>query len=388
MDRQPAIGQARAAVFRTPDRASFEPRHHALPPLASGRARRRGRHGDPRVRKVRLPPGPVVADVVGLALTDEDRERLRHPATGAVILFSRNYENPEQLKLLVEEIEKLREPALPVCVDHEGGRVQRFREGFSSIPPMRELGRLWYRDRDLAKETARAAAYIVGAELGAHGVDFSFAPVLDLDYGASSVIGDRALHFDPNAVGALAAAIVQGFADAGMAAVGKHFPGHGFALADTHHDVARDDRPLSEILRKDVAPYRAAIQAGLAAVMPAHVIYPLCDAEPAGYSKYWLHEVLRGKLGFDGLIFSDDLSMAGASAVGGAPERARAALEAGCDMVLLCNNPEGQKQLLESLGDVQLRNPERLDRMRRKGGRDLRKSVAYREAQESLTALA
>jgi beta-N-acetylhexosaminidase len=202
------------------------------------------------------------------------------------------------------------------------------------------------------------------------------------------VIGDRALHFDPNAVGALAAAIVQGFADAGMAAVGKHFPGHGFALADTHHDVARDDRSLAEILRKDVSPYRAAIQAGLAAVMPAHVIYPQCDAEPAGYSKYWLHEVLRGKLGFDGLIFSDDLSMAGASAVGGPPERARAALAAGCDMVLLCNNPEGQKQLLDSLGDLPMSKPERLDRMRKKGGRDLRKSVAYREAQEALSALA
>jgi beta-N-acetylhexosaminidase len=340
------------------------------------------------VRKVRLPPGPVVADVVGLALGDEDRERLRHPATGAVILFARNYENPDQLKSLVEEIEKLREPALPVCVDHEGGRVQRFRDGFSKIMPMRELGRQWDRDKEKAIQAARGAAYIIGAELGAHGVDFSFAPVLDLDYGASSVIGDRALHFDPNAVGALAAAIIHGFADAGMGAVGKHFPGHGFALADTHHDVARDDRTLAEILRKDVSPYRAAIQAGLAAVMPAHVIYPQCDAEPAGYSKYWLQEVLRGKLGFDGLIFSDDLSMAGASAVGGPPERARAALAAGCDMVLLCNDPKGQKKLLDALGDLQLKNPERLDRMRRKGGRDLRKSVAYREAQETLTALA
>ena len=339
------------------------------------------------MRKVRLPPGPVVADVVGPVLTDEDRERLRHPAAGAVILFSRNYEGPDQLGSLTAEIEKLREPALPICVDHEGGRVQRFREGFTRIMPMRELGRQWDRDREKAKEAARAAAYIIGAELGAHGLDFSFAPVLDLDYGGSSVIGDRALHFDPNAVGALAAAIVQGFADAGMAAVGKHFPGHGFALADTHHDVARDDRPFAEILRKDIAPYRAAIQAGLAAVMPAHVIYPQCDAEPAGYSKYWLQDVLRGKLGFDGLIFSDDLSMAGASAVGGPPERARAALAAGCDMVLLCNNPEGQKQLMDSLGDLPMSKPERLDRMRKQGGRDLRKSVAYRDAQETLTAL-
>ena len=340
------------------------------------------------MRKVRLPPGPVVADVVGPALTDEDRERLRHPAAGAVILFARNYENPEQLKLLVEDIERQREPALPVCVDHEGGRVQRFREGFSAIPPMRELGRLWDRDKEAAKEAARAAAYVIGAELGAHGVDFSFAPVLDLDYGASSVIGDRALHFDPHAVGALAAAIVQGFADAGMAAVGKHFPGHGFAAADSHVDVPRDERGFSEIFRKDIAPYRAAMQAGLAGVMPAHVVYTQCDAEPAGYSKYWLQEVLRGKLGFQGLVFSDDLSMAGASTVGGPPERARAALAAGCDMVLLCNDPEGQKKLLESLGDMPMKNPERLERMRKKGGRDLRKSVAYRQARETLTALA
>jgi beta-N-acetylhexosaminidase len=340
------------------------------------------------VRKVRQPLGPAVIDVVATQLSDEDRARLRHPAAGAVILFSRNYENSLQISALTEEIEKLREPALLVCVDHEGGRVQRFREGFTAIPPMRELGRLWDRDQALAQEAARGAAYIIGAELGAHGIDLSFAPVLDLDYGASSVIGDRALHFDPNAVGALAAAIVQGFADAGMAAVGKHFPGHGFAVADTHVGVAKDERSFAEILRKDIAPYRAAFQAGLAGVMPAHVIYTQCDAEPAGYSKYWLQEILRGKLGFDGLVFSDDLSMAGASTVGGPPERARAALAAGCDMVLLCNDPEGQNTLLQSLGDLPMKNPERLERMRKKGGRDLRKSVAYREAQETLTRLA
>ena len=340
------------------------------------------------MRKLRAPLGPAVIDVVGTALTDEDRERLRHPAAGAVILFSRNYESPEQLDVLIEDIRRLREPELLICVDHEGGRVQRFRTSFTAIPPMRELGRLWDRDKELAVEVARGAAYIIGAEIGAHGIDFSFAPVLDLDYGGSSVIGDRALHFDPHAVGALASAIVQGFADAGMAAVGKHFPGHGYAIADTHHDVARDDRVFSEILKKDIAPYRAAIQAGLAAVMPAHVIYAQCDAEPAGYSRYWLQDVLRGRLGFQGLVFSDDLSMAGASTVGGPPERARAALAAGCDMVLLCNDPAGQSVLLESLKDVQLPDAERLERMRKKGGRDLRKSVAYREAQGALTALA
>ncbi len=327
-------------------------------------------------------------DVVGGALTDEDRERLRHPAAGAVILFSRNYENNHQISCLIDEVKKLREPELLVCVDHEGGRVQRFREGFTAIPAMRQLGRLWDRDKELARQAARGAAYVIGAELGAHGIDFSFAPVLDLDYGASSVIGDRALHFDPNAVGALAAAIVQGFADAGMAAVGKHFPGHGFALGDTHSDVARDERAFAEILKKDITPYRAAIQAGLAGVMPAHVIFSQCDPEPAGYSRYWLQEVLRGKLGFEGLVFSDDLSMAGASTVGGPPERARAALAAGCDMVLLCNDPAGQNALLESLKDFSLTNGERLERMRKKGGRDLRKSVAYRDARESLQSLA
>jgi beta-N-acetylhexosaminidase len=340
------------------------------------------------VRRLKAPLGPAVIDVVGTVVTDEDRERLRHPASGAVILFSRNYQGPEQLDLLIQEIEKLREPALLVCVDHEGGRVQRFREGFTAIPPMREMGRLWDRDKEKARQAARAGAYVIAAELGAHGIDFSFAPVLDLDYGGSSVIGDRALHFDPNAVGALAAAIVQGFADGGMAAVGKHFPGHGFALGDTHSDVARDERPLAEILKKDVAPYRAAFQAGLAGVMPAHVIYGRCDPEPAGYSKYWLQDVLRGKLGFEGLIFSDDLSMAGASTAGGPPERARAALAAGCDMVLLCNDPEGQNLLLDSLKDVAPPDAEKLERMRKKGGRDLRKSVAYREARESLQNLA
>ncbi len=339
------------------------------------------------MRKVRLPPGPAVIDVRGTVLADEDRERLRHPAAGAVILFSRNYENPEQLALLVQDIHRLRDPGLLVCVDHEGGRVQRFREGFTAIPAMREFGRLWDRDRAAARQTARAAAYISGAELGALGIDFSFAPVLDLDYGTSGVIGDRALHFDPTAVGVLASQLVLGFADAGMAAVGKHFPGHGFAEADSHVAAPVDERPLALILKKDIVPYRAAIDAGLAGVMPAHVVYPRVDREPAGYSRVWLQDILRGQLGFQGLIFSDDLSMEGASAVGGPPERARAALDAGCDMVLLCNDPPGQDRLLESLEDVPLSKPERLDRMRKQGGRDLRKSVAYREAQETLGLL-
>jgi beta-N-acetylhexosaminidase len=201
------------------------------------------------------------------------------------------------------------------------------------------------------------------------------------------VIGDRALHFDPNAVGALAAELIKGFASGGMRAVGKHFPGHGFAALDSHKDVPRDERDVATIMKMDVAPYRAAIEAGLGAIMPAHVIFPKADREPAGYSQYWLQEVLRAKLRFDGLIFSDDLSMEGASTAGGIPERARAALAAGCDMVLLCQNPQGQDQLLESLGKIELAVPERAERMRHSGGRDLRKSIAYREALQQLATL-
>ena len=336
------------------------------------------------MRRVRLPLGPVVLDPAGPALGDDDRKRLMHPAAGGVILFAHNFQSAIQLIELTNEIISLRTPELPICVDHEGGRVQRFKEGFTAIPPMRQLGVLWDRDREKAKRAARAVGTVIGTELGAHGLDFSFAPVLDLDYGSSAVIGHRALHYDPTAVGALAAQIVEGLADCGMAAVGKHFPGHGFVAADSHHAVPRDERPLKDVMRKDLLPYQAAIRAGLAAVMPAHVVYAQADAEPAGYSKYWLQEVLRGRLGFEGLIFSDDLSMEGASTAGGVAERARAALSAGCDQVLLCQNPQGQEALLESLASVPVAVPERIQRMRRRGGRDFRKSVAYREALETL----
>jgi len=336
------------------------------------------------MRRVRLPLGPVVLDPAGLALCEEDRKRLLHPATGGVILFTHNYESPEQLLALTEEISRLREPELPVSVDHEGGRVQRFALGFTPIPPMRQLGVLWDRDRDVAKRTARAVGTVIAAELGAHGVDFSFTPVLDLDYGASAVIGHRAFHFDPGAVGVLAAEVIQGLAGGGMAAVGKHFPGHGFVTADSHHFVPTDPRAAREFFKKDLVPYQSAIAAGLAAVMPAHVIYPDVDPAPAGYSRYWLQDVLRGKLGFDGLIFSDDLSMEGASSAGGVAERARAALAAGCDQVLLCQKPAEQDTLLEALASTPLAVPERVERMRRRGGRDYRKSVAYREALKDL----
>ncbi|MDH3320805.1 MAG: beta-N-acetylhexosaminidase [Betaproteobacteria bacterium] len=335
-----------------------------------------------------MPLGPVVLDPAGAALTEDDVRRLRHPAVGGVILFARNFESPAQLQALTQDIRALREPRLLIGVDHEGGRVQRFKEGFTALPPMRSLGHLWDRDREAGRAAAHAAGYVIGSELAAHGLDFSFTPVLDLDYGASSVIGDRALHYDPLAVGALGAALVGGLADGGMGAVGKHFPGHGYATADSHTAVPTDDRPLSEILRKDLVPYGPTIQAGLAGVMPAHVIYPKIDAEPAGYSRVWLQEVLRGRLGFNGLVFSDDLSMEGASTAGGVAERAHAALNAGCDMVLLCGDPEGQDRLLQSLQESVLASVERADRMRHHGGRDLRRSVAYRDAQGALRRLA
>jgi beta-N-acetylhexosaminidase len=323
-------------------------------------------------------------DPPGTVLSEEDVRRLRHPAVGGVILFARNFAGAEQLNALTADIHALREPALLIGVDHEGGRVQRFREGFTRLPPMRALGEAWDRDREAARAAAHAAGFVMGAELAAHGLDFSFAPVLDLDYGSSSVIGDRALHYDPLAVGALAAELIRGMAEGGMAAVGKHFPGHGFAAADSHVAVPRDERALAEIQRKDLAPYGPAIAAGLAGVMPAHVIYPCVDSAPAGYSRTWLRDVLRGWLGFDGMIFSDDLSMEGASTAGGVVARAHAALEAGCDMVLLCNDADGQNELLAGLGEATLQNPGRAERMRHRGGADLRRRVAYREAQSAL----
>jgi len=330
--------------------------------------------------------GPAIIDVEGTALASADRARLRHPATGGVILFSRNYREPGQLRQLVSEIRAVRRELL-LCVDHEGGRVQRFRAGFTSLPAMRRVGALWDHDREAARAAARAAAIVIAAELSEYDVDFSFAPVLDLDYGTSTVIGDRAFHGDPLAVGELAASFIAGLGDCGMAAVGKHFPGHGYAAADSHVEVPRDDRALDEILARDVAPYRPAIAAGLAAVMPAHVVYTRVDALPAGYSSFWLQEVLRRRLGFDGLIFSDDLSMKGAATAGSIAERARMALDAGCDMVLLCNDPAGQEALLESLGGVAPLAERRFARMRRRGSRGFAEP-AYRQASAIVSRLA
>lgn len=290
--------------------------------------------------------GPVVLDVAGAELTPDDRRRLLHPLTGGVILFSRNYATPEQLLRLTAEIHALRSPALIIAVDHEGGRVQRFRQGFTAIPAMRELGKVWDANPQEAKRLAHEVGFVLAAELRAHGVDLSFAPVLDVDHGNSSVIGDRALHSDPQVIAELARSLVQGLRQGGMSAVGKHYPGHGYVRADSHHEIPVDDRSYAEIELSDLMPFRRLIGAGLGGIMPAHVIYPQVDYSPAGFSSIWLKKILRTELTFDGIVFSDDLSMAAASVAGGVVECARAALSAGCDMVLTCNNPAAADELL------------------------------------------
>lgn len=293
--------------------------------------------------------GPLMLDVAGTELTGDDRRRLSHPLVGGVILFSRNYRDPAQLAALTAEIHALKSAPLLIGVDHEGGRVQRFREGFTRLPPMRAFGAIWDEHPQRARELARETGYVLAGELRAHGVDFSFAPVLDLDYGASSVIGDRAFHADPHAVFELGQALMLGMKDAGMAACGKHFPGHGYVKADSHVDIPVDPRTLADLAIADLVPFRLMIEAGLAAVMPAHVIYPEVDSRPAGFSRVWLHQVLRRQLGFDGAIFSDDLCMAGASEAGGIVARVTAALAAGCDMALVCNRPDLADEVLAKL---------------------------------------
>jgi len=337
---------------------------------------------EPRV----MPLGPVMMDVEGTELTPDDLRRLLHPLTGGVILFTRNYSSPEQLAALTGRIHALRSPALVVAVDHEGGRVQRFRKGYTRIPPMRVLGQLWDRNAPQAKRLAQDIGFVLASELRARGVDLSFAPVLDLDYGASSVIGDRAFHADPYAVSELARSLIHGLKAGGMSAVGKHFPGHGHVQADSHVAVPVDERPYAEIEELDLVPFARLAHAGLGGVMPAHVIYPRVDDHPAGFSPVWLKQVLRERLHFEGVIFSDDLSMEGASVAGGVLERARAAVEAGCDMVLVCNAPESVDRLYKdfqhTLSAVALA---RLARMH--GRSDARSMIALREDSRYVAAL-
>jgi beta-N-acetylhexosaminidase len=306
--------------------------------------------------------GAVMFDLSGPRLGAEEKELLRHPSAGGVILFSRNFESPRQLRALTGEIRAQR-PELLIAVDHEGGRVQRFQEGFTRIPPMRLLGERWEIDAGEARALAESIGYVIAVELRSHAVDFSFAPVLDVDFGSSGVIGDRAFSDEPTVIAALAGAFVAGMAAGGAASVGKHFPGHGYVRADSHVDVPVDTRSFADIDATDLHPYRELIARGLAGVMPAHVIYPQVDDRPAGYSRVWLQDILRARLGFEGMIFSDDLSMEGARVAGGPAERALAAIEAGCDMVLLCNAPQAVPGLLDELNG---RSPDagRVARMR------------------------
>jgi beta-N-acetylhexosaminidase len=297
--------------------------------------------------------GPLMLDLAGRELCAEDRELLRHPAVGGVILFTRNYESPEQVRALVDGIHALRDPHLLVGVDQEGGRVQRFRDGFTHLPPLACLGRIYDSDRARAKHLARVTGWLMASELRAVGVDISFAPVLDLDYGVSTIIGNRALHRRPEIVAELATAYQAGMHEAGMAATGKHFPGHGAVAADSHVDLPVDGRRFADIEQWDLVPFRRLIDAGLAAVMMAHVVYADVDRLPAGYSRIWIRDILRRQLAFQGLVFSDDLSMEGACLAGDHAARAHAALEAGCDMVLVCNDRAGAVQVAEALEGYQ-----------------------------------
>lgn len=291
--------------------------------------------------------GPVMLDVGGLTLTDDDVRRIQHPLTGGVILFARNYENRKQLTELTNAIHAAR-PGVLIAVDHEGGRVQRFRtDGFTKLPAMRKLGELWDKDVLASVKVATNIGFVLASELRACGVDLSFTPVLDLDYGESGVIGDRSFHRDPRVVAVLAKSLNHGLALAGMANCGKHFPGHGYVKADSHIEIPVDERELKEIIAEDAAPY-AWLGLGLSGVMPAHVIYPKVDKSPAGFSKKWL-TILRKEMGFEGVIFSDDLSMEGASVAGTVVDGANAALAAGCDMVLICNAPDKADELLDGL---------------------------------------
>ena len=294
--------------------------------------------------------GPVMLDIAGTQLSDDDVRRLRHPRTGGVILFSRNYSNHYQLAELTQQIHAVRNPRLLIAVDHEGGRVQRFQDDFTRLPAMRELGKIWDRQPTRARHLAQQVGFVLAAELNACGVDFSFTPVLDLYYGQSSVIGDRAFHPDPHVVSSLAHNLIIGLKKGGMVAVGKHFPGHGYIQADSHLEIAVDTREYADIAMKDLVPFQSLIDDGLAGIMPAHVIYKAIDCKPAGFSTVWLQRILRAELQFDGCIFSDDLSMRGAGEY--LPSmclRAESALNAGCDMILVCNNPDGADDILAGL---------------------------------------
>ena len=333
--------------------------------------------------------GPVMLDIDGVSLTPADRDLLRQPAVGGVILFSRNYESPEQITDLIAEMRALRRPPLIVAVDHEGGRVQRFREGFSAIPPMRMLGREYRSDPDSAERLARQAGWLIGAELRAVGVDLCFAPCIDLDWGFSEIIGDRSFDKDPDVVATLAGAFCRGLRSAGMAAVAKHFPGHGAVVADSHEKLPYDRREYGDVL-DDMQPYERLVGMGLiAGVMTAHVVYANIESMPASFSDVWIQRELRDRIGFSGAVFSDDLSMKATRDYGSMVERAELALRAGSDMVLVCNDRNAAQKTVRALNEYS--NPLSLVRLARLHGtgHTLRETLlASDEWAEAVNALA
>jgi beta-N-acetylhexosaminidase len=331
--------------------------------------------------------GPLMIDVAGTALTAADREVLAHPLVGSVILFTRNYVDPVQLQALVTDIQSVRSPALLIAVDHEGGRVQRFRPGFSQLPPLRRIGHVFDADAQQGLAMARALGWLMAAELAACGLDFSFAPCVDLDYGLSEIIGDRAFHAQAPAVAQLAIAYMHGMRDAGMAATAKHYPGHGAVVADSHLALPVDRRELVD-MEQDLLPYRRLIANGLPAVMVAHVLYTAVDSVPASFSRRWIEGLLRTELEFGGLVFADDLTMGGAAAVGDLAARAQRALAAGCDVLPVCNDRPGVQRLLQQL-KVPIDPASQLRLVRMRGRRlysfeTLSASAAWQSAREWL----
>src|SRR5579872_3188226 len=333
--------------------------------------------------------GPLMIDLAGPRLEPDEKELLHHPLVGGVILFTRNYVDPAQLGALVEAIHAQRSPPLLVAVDHEGGRVQRFREGFSRLPPARRIGHELDLDAHAGLALARRMGWLMAAELRAYGVDLSFAPCVDLDYGINEAIGDRAFHARADAVAQLAVAYMHGMRDAGMAATAKHFPGHGAVVADSHVSLPVDRRDLPD-LEDDLAPYRRLIANGLPAVMVAHVLFPAVDPSPASLSGRWIRDVLRGDMRFQGVVFADDLSMGGAAAAyGDIVTRARTALAAGCDMLPVCNNRASVVTLLEKLNvEPEPASQLRLVRMHGKGGVSRQALTSLPEWQRSRELLA
>lgn len=337
--------------------------------------------------------GPIMLDVEGATLNADDKRRLLHPLTGGVILFTRNFSSYQQLTELTVEIHALRSPPLLIAIDHEGGRVQRFKEDFTRLPAMRELGKICDTNPSRAQHLTQQVGYVLAAELNACGIDLSFTPVLDIDHGQSFVIGDRAFHRDPQVIAKLAHSLMLGLKSGGLMAVGKHFPGHGYIQADSHLEKSVDDRSYVDIEMDDMVPFKQMIGFGVAGIMAAHVIYPQVDQHSAGFSSVWLKDILRKELQFDGCIFSDDLSMLGTAHVGDIVVRTKAALNAGCDMALVCNNPKSLDQLLAELEwDISAVSLARIAHMHGKWSHpvtmtDLRENADYVKAVQEISGI-